>query len=774
MQSDNPALSASQTSRALRIFLLTGVLWAIWSVTSGIGTSIFTGYLLWAGATSSDIANLTALAYFTCLVQIVSLHITRKIRNRRNLVVGCGVLEVLFRSLTLVLPLLFVSADHRVLALYCIVVVGLCFGYSISPIFNDWMARTIPEKRRAFFTSERTLANVITSVVAGFLCGRFIDRFPEGEARFQGFAWLLGIGLVTGVSGYLLLLRAPMPEQHEESQHGFFEALADILRNSAFRRLLAFVILWQFAIGVSAPFTSIFMIEDLGLSFTTIAIYDNIALVATIISYRPIAGLISRFGSKPVIQVLLVPGVLGYVLRVFARPDFHLLLPVSYTCFAVLGAGVSVATTPLLYSLLPAKRDKTPYFAAWSSLIFLLGGIAPLLGGIIVTRLKGVRYEWFGFPVANNQIVFLVTAGLLLFLIPLAKRVEEPGAQRATWLMTRVWKGSPVAFLYNLFTMNVLGGEYQRIRSASGMARSGSPLAEEELIHALSDISPDVRREAVEGLGILGSEDAVEPLLRELADQDSDLRAEAAEALGRIGNPLSLDALQMALDDPDPRVRVSAVRGLGELGGTGIQDLLYERLQDDDGRQIFPALVDVLSRMGDSRVVQPALERLADYPSPVIRAQILNSVCRALGGDERFYRLAIMDELKQATRVDAALIKAYKDAEEFSEALGTLRKLGMPLLKTARLLFDEGKTLASFQALASLAETIVKETEAVNPADQWAEKYQFARGVCEAVLILRRRVDDEHVGQQIFLFGVICTTLSVKALGEIRVSNGNR
>jgi len=756
------SLSPSQTAKALRVFHLNSALWAAWATSSGLGTTVFTGYLLWLGVQKADIAYLVSVSFFVSLVQIPILRYTRRVRNTKALIVGCGTFEILFRFLVIAIPIAFLNPNYRVLAVYVLTVLGLCFGYAASPRFNDWLAQVVPEKRRAKFTGQRTLVSMVTAMAAGFLFGKFLDMFPEGDARLPAFRWLLLVGLIMGLGGYLVLIRTPMPEPSDEPSKGILEALADILRNRSFVSLLAFIVLWQFAIGLSSPFMSVFMIEDLELSYTTMAIYGNIAMAATALSYRPLAGLVTRFGSKPVIQIVLIPGVIGQFLRVFSKPDFHLLLPVSFTCFAISAAAVTVAVTPLFYGMLPKEKDRAAYFAAWTSMVFLFGGIAPLLSGIVATRLEGFQFQWFGFPIGNLQIIFMMTTVCVLGLFPLLLLIEERRATSATGLIAQVWKGSPVYYLFNFFAMNVIGGEIQRARAATGMARSGSPLAAEELIRALTDLSPGVRRRAVEGLGLLGTDEAVGPLMEQLADKESDIRAEAAEALGKIGHPLGLDALREALDDHDPRVRISALRGLGEVGGEGVRDLLLERLRQAHDRETFPTIVDVLSRMNDIRAVTQAIEHLPDYPSPVIRAQLLNSACRSLGARETFYRLAILDELQQATRIGSALERARKDAAAIQGEAAPIKDGLVARIGDLQVSFEQGDSGKVYTGMVEMAQFIAEGTGPSGPRP--SQEVTVARGTAGALLLLSDVILEEEVGPQELLFATVCITLSVRAL----------
>jgi HEAT repeat protein len=117
-----------------------------------------------------------------------------------------------------------------------------------------------------------------------------------------------------------------------------------------------------------------------------------------------------------------------------------------------------------------------------------------------------------------------------------------------------------------------------------------------------------------------------------LLDGESDIRSEAAEALGHLGHQGGIDPLIQSLDDVDPRVRISAIRGLSEVASPEARELLFwyfgEHLDDS---VTFPTLVDVLSHLGDHRVVKPTLHRLDRFRSAAVRLQLLNSACHSLG-----------------------------------------------------------------------------------------------------------------------------------------------
>lgn len=83
----------------------------------------------------------------------------------------------------------------------------------------------------------------------------------------------------------------------------------------------------------------------------------------------------------------------------------------------------------------------------------------------------------------------------------------------------------------------------------------------DELMTALNDKSPKVRRSAAETLGELEDARAVQPLTQALKDGDADVRQSVALAIGMIGDASATASLTYALKDEQDE----AVRGAIEI-----------------------------------------------------------------------------------------------------------------------------------------------------------------------------------------------------------------
>ncbi len=274
-----------------------------------------------------------------------------------------------------------------------------------------------------------------------------------------------------------------------------------------------------------------------------------------------------------------------------------------------------------------------------------MGFLGALAGGVLVHALRDVSFHIEGFRFGHLQIIILLSAVARIPSILLLGFVSDRNSISSRHLLSHLFRGNLLSYTFNTAVYTMARQEQLRARAALALGRSGSPLAIEQLMQALADASPVVRRSAARALGETGSAEATDSLVIELLDGESDIRSEAAEALGRLGHEGGIDPLLEALEDGDPRVRISAIRGLSEIGGDEARELLFWHFGEHlDDPVAFPTLVDVLSHMGDHRVVRPTLQRLDRFRSAAVRLQLLNSVCHALGAGGEFYRLLSREE----------------------------------------------------------------------------------------------------------------------------------
>lgn len=130
-----------------------------------------------------------------------------------------------------------------------------------------------------------------------------------------------------------------------------------------------------------------------------------------------------------------------------------------------------------------------------------------------------------------------------------------------------------------------------------------------ELIKALQDRDPSVRKDSARILGQISDPSAVHALITAITDQDSEVRRATAEALGHIKDQSAVSSLCAALHDEKEHVRRAAAEALGQIGDPTAVDAIIASLEDErESVQVVAAWA--LGQIQDSAVIPPLLNAL--------------------------------------------------------------------------------------------------------------------------------------------------------------------
>jgi MFS family permease len=661
---DEKALTQQQVAHSLRHFIMMGVLWAVYGPNATVAGPVLSGFALHIGLTEAQVGFLASVVGLIGASQLFSSHFTRGLRNKRRFCVMLGVLEI--SAATAVVLTGALPEGLRFPALATLLLLAYLLGHTVNPIFNSWLSNILPEEIRASYIGRRMMYLTVAAIVYLYLASRWLDLVPGTS----GFLTVFLCGWLGGVLGYVMLALTPFPKMQIEPARGLATEIARPLREPSYRSLAAFVCTWQAAGSMAGSFYAVYMIKRLDLSYARVAIYTNLTMLFMMIGYRLWSVFVQRYGSKPVIQVLIVPSMLNPALWALTTPaTYAVLIPITRILAGICWSGISVATSNLLYKIVPSGRENSEYFANWTSFMAIGAAVGPFTGGVLREYLTDTHLVVASVPVAPLQVVFAAAAVAFLVPVLLSRSLVEPEAASPQYLLGQ-FRGNLLSFAYNYALFRAARREERRAEAARALGRSHSPLAVHELVDALADVSPEVRSEAARGLGEARLEEGVAALVDELRDDESDIRPQAAEALGKIGGPVSLSPLLAALEDGDPRVRMSAALALGEVGGDEAREALVRALHGPFRRGTFAALADGASRTGDLRVIGPALEHLPEFRFPVLRMQIINAICRVLGEPKHFYALLMADAVTRAAmreRMTARILRLLRRAKSLDE-----------------------------------------------------------------------------------------------------------
>jgi hypothetical protein len=741
-------LSRQKTAHALRHFNICGSLWAIYGPNATAAGAIFAGLALNMGLSEAQIAFLVSLSSLAGAWQLFSFYVTRGVRHPARFMMVFGTLEITFASA--VVLVYYLAPGWRFPVTAVLLIGAYILGNTNSPLFANWFSNVLPEDTRASFLGRRWFIITSVSMVYLYAASRWLDFMGKTH---EAFMTIFFVGWVTGILGYAILMITPHPDLAEAERHGFARSLLAPFRNRAFVRLAVYQFARTTAYMVAGAFYGVYMIKYLELSYSQIAIYTNITLFMMVVGYLAVGNLAQRYGSKPILQILIVPALAVPALFALTTPDnYRVLLTVASFINGLCIAGLDISVSTLLYKTLPGGEENSVYFASWNSCISAAAALGPVIGGLLKTYLPATMVLG-GMQFTNLRVIFVLAAAASLVPLVLAAFLQEGKAISPMYVLGQ-FRGNLLSLAYNYGLFTVARSHELRAEALLRLGRTRSPLAVDRLLRGLDDVSHEVRAKAARALGEGRFEEGVEPLTRELQDKESDIRSEAAEALGKIGAAPAL--LLEALEDDDTRVRVSAAMALSELHTPEAQEALLQALRGEFDRNLFPTLVDAASRDGDVRLLLPALEGLTRLHAPIVRLQVINGICRVLGEKNHYYRLATADELTQGHMREKMMERIRRLLEHprygDGEQQGRLAALGSQLEVAL-----DNDDLDAFAELCLGVAEIARQLELDRPIPHHA---------AVAILHYLAHIADDTPPDEVIVFLVTCLTALARGLAE--------
>ncbi len=642
MSSDRPALNRLEVLRALKISNWEAVLATMHGTLTG--GAFQTGFALWLGASNFWMGVLASIPTFAALIQLVSSYFIEKRDERKRFTAWFSVVARTLWLPILLIPFLLPERVQFSAFVMLLLLSSVLLNVPI-PAFLSWLSDLVPPDHRGrYFARRNMLAGIVAMVVplpAAWFLDLAVERklFPEAV----GFAVLFGVGVVCGIIGFVLLLEQaepPMNRTEPMEAQGVRGVLAFYRAPFAepnFRRLMIFSAVFALAQFFAAPFYTVYALQVLKLNYFWLQIFGAISSLSSLLS-MPLWGYLSdKFGNKSLLKIGIVGvGALPFI-WVFTSPQYPVASLIIICFNNLLGgffwAGVGLTQFNLLIAISPGER-RSVYVGAMSALTGVMGGLAPILGGVILTALGDIQLKLPGWVMGSYQILFTLNGLLRYLTLFFLRGVTDLRDTSALDVLTQLGTARVGAWR-QMRRLQHGHTETERREAAQALRSTRAALAVDELILALDDPSLHVREEAAQALGEIGDSRAVEALIQRLDDPASGVTDEAALSLGKIGDERAVEPLIRVVRNGEKIDRVVAARALGQIGSRDAVSTLLEVIETGsiaESDEVMETAAGALGAIGDPSAVH-ALVRCLENSSRTLRLTAI----RALGeiGDRR-------------------------------------------------------------------------------------------------------------------------------------------
>ncbi len=520
-----------------------------------------------------------------------------------------------------------------------------------SPGWWAWMADLIPNSMWGTFFGRRYRWMLLGQSVVMVATGRLLDVISGPEAVRMMFFGIFTAAAILAVADPLLFTVVPEPVRPRPPR----QTLGDVvrvylepLRDRPFRTMLAAAGTYSFFWNMPLVFLVLFLRgEDVdGVHIGGRASVGLLSLVtvvfagATALAANSWGRLADRIGHR----IVYILGCFGY----FTHLSFFFINEHNYAWIALVNAGVygivfsgqPVAIQNLAMAMAPRERREF-YISMFQAVNALAAAMAPLFAGWLADRyrvLPGLTLP-SGQPACYIHLILAIGFVGMVLVVPLMVRIPDAkGIEVRPWF-GRLLSGDLWRMAWNIGVLGTASSVPRRVRALRRITPRDGNLMLPEILGALHDSDPAIRRESLLALGRLGTPEALELLLWYLHEPDAALRAHSVEAIGQPGRPEGSSLLKQALHDPDSRVRRAAVEALGRFGDREATTELRNLLADERDGEVLASAAVVLSRLKEFGAVQQMLKLALFSDNLTVRSQMLVALADLLGQGGDFPKL---------------------------------------------------------------------------------------------------------------------------------------
>lgn len=382
------------------------------------GGNFWTAFLLILTAGNNELRDsfVGTLSIVTTAVNLLpmfsSLLLERFPKRKRMLVTMRAAVLLINVVLIGLVPLCPVSMQARLYLVLIMMASTGVIGAIAGPGISAWHMQSVPPHTRSGYFSLINMTVGVVNAVVNLLAAQLVDGMGE-QGRYTALLILRGIAMA--VSVLEVILYAKVPEYPYEPTAG---VRLKGLFTEPFKQkkylLTAFVpFLWTFGCSMPGSYYSIYILEDLKLSFSFLTLIGTINIPVVLLLTPLWRKLVNRLDWFRTLAFAMAVYSLNYFLQGFTTRSTSWLYPAAQIWIMVFGLGINITFAGIPYVNLP-KENQTLFLGFYSTVNSVAGLLGVSCGKWFIMSTQNVHLKILGLDFCGKQLIMLVTGVIVL------------------------------------------------------------------------------------------------------------------------------------------------------------------------------------------------------------------------------------------------------------------------------------------------------------------------------------------------------------------------
>ena len=413
------------------------------------GGAVLTGWAIYLGADPLLTGVVMALPQMAQLFQLPAAWATSRLGARRAAIV----LVALQRQVALplaALPWLALPAGASRAVLVVVTALAAILGVLGNNAWVSWMGDLVPPGIRGRYFGRRTALCTAGGSLASAAAGLLLDGSHRHGLGGEGLAILQVLACASGALSAMLMARQHQGQSPGGREGGFtLHRALQPLRDRSVRGFFGYLIAWNIAVGIAGSFFSLFMLRDLRMGFTLVAVQSMGTAVVRIVVAPTWGSLVDRLGARPVMVACSFGISLVPIIWLFPSPTCLWPLALDSFLTGVLWSGHNLASFNLPLAVTP-RASRPFYLAFFATVAGVAFALAAAVAGLLVPALPE-HITVGGHPMNSLQQLFALSALLSLLASFVALRMEHASPRDVLIVMRAARSALPGRLMRRVF-----------------------------------------------------------------------------------------------------------------------------------------------------------------------------------------------------------------------------------------------------------------------------------------------------------------------------------